>query len=261
MASQADEIREYALAQYVWPWRRSGGKRLSIRAGDVVRGMRLHNATPNVCSALEGRKFQQQAGLVLVLRAGPRRSTTTTFHYEGGKASSDRSVPADTGTTVRTRGPKPRPAHPRHERDNGWRAADLCLVSCVSVKRSSPAPARDLYTSTWFRKARALVEASRRPWYILSAKYGLVDPDAMIEPYNKTLKTMRTSGRREWAHGVLRALEPRLPGMSSISFFAGAAYREFLEPELHRRGIALHVPMEGMGIGRQLSWLDRQLHP
>ena len=116
MASQADEIREYAVTQYVRPWRRSGGKRLSIRAGDVVRGMRLHNATPNVCSALEGRKFQQQAGLVLILREGPQRSTTTTFHYEGSRASPDRSVPADTGTTVRTRGPKPPPAHPRRER-------------------------------------------------------------------------------------------------------------------------------------------------
>ena len=261
MASQADEIREYALTQYVRPWRQSGGKRLSIRAGDVVRGMRLHNATPNVCSALEGRKFQQQAGLVLVLRAGPRRSTTTTFHYEGGRTSPDRSVPADTGTTVRTRGSKPRPAHPRREKDGGWQAANLCLVSCVSVKRPSPAPARDLYTSTWFRKARALVEASRRPWYILSAKYGLVDPNEPIEPYDKTLKTMRASERREWARGVLKALEPRLPEMISISFLAGAAYREFLEPELRGRGIAVHVPMEGMGIGRQLSWLDWQLHP
>ena len=47
MPSKADEIRAYALDQHVRSWRRSGDKRLSIRTGDVVRGMRLHNATPH----------------------------------------------------------------------------------------------------------------------------------------------------------------------------------------------------------------------
>ena len=32
------------------------------------------------------------------------------------------------------------------------------LVSCVGQKRSNPSPAKDLYTSTWFRKARMYVE-------------------------------------------------------------------------------------------------------
>jgi hypothetical protein len=31
----------------------------------------------------------------------------------------------------------------------------LFLVSCVSKKRSTPAPARDLYSSEWFVKANA----------------------------------------------------------------------------------------------------------
>ena len=79
--SQADEIRRYALENYVMPWRESGNETLAIRAGDVEREMALRQATPNVCSALEGRKFQDQANLVLVCREGPRRSTTTTYYY------------------------------------------------------------------------------------------------------------------------------------------------------------------------------------
>ena len=78
---QADEIRQYAMEHYVEPWRDSGREALAIRAGDIVREMALWQATPNVCSALEGRKFQTQANLVLVRREGPRRSTTTTYHY------------------------------------------------------------------------------------------------------------------------------------------------------------------------------------
>ena len=78
---QADAIRQYALAHYVAPWRESDADVLTIRAGDVEREMGLRNATPNVCSALEGRKFLALANLSLVGRDGPRRSTTTAFRY------------------------------------------------------------------------------------------------------------------------------------------------------------------------------------
>ena len=80
-SGQADAIREYALANYVVPWRESDADTLAIRAGDVEHEMGLRNATPNVCSALEGRKFLSLAKLELVRRDGPRRSTTTTYHY------------------------------------------------------------------------------------------------------------------------------------------------------------------------------------
>lgn len=82
MPSKADEMRAFALQQHGRPWRRSKEKCLSIRAGDVVRSMRLHNSTPNVCCALASRKFQAEAAIVLVHREGPPQSTTTTFHYE-----------------------------------------------------------------------------------------------------------------------------------------------------------------------------------
>lgn len=79
--SQADAIRQYVVANYVVPWRESGVDVLAIRAGDVEREMGLRNATPNVCSALEGGKFLALANLILVRRDGPRRSTTTTYRY------------------------------------------------------------------------------------------------------------------------------------------------------------------------------------
>ncbi len=70
------------------------------------------------------------------------------------------------------------------------RLPDVYLVSCVSKKRSSRAPAKDLYLSDWFIKARNFVEANGGPWFILSAEHGLVAPDDLLEPYEKTLNTM-----------------------------------------------------------------------
>ena len=258
MPSKADEIRAYALEQHVRPWRRSDGKRLTIRAGDVVRGMRLRNATPNVCSALESRKFQHEAAIVLVRREGPRRSTTTTFHYESGPTAPNLPTGREKSSALRSSRRQPPVDRPATHHGGEWRTAELCLVSCVSVKRPVTARARDLYASPWFQKARSCVEAIGCPWYILSAKYGLLHPNSTIDPYNQTLKTMPVNRRRAWACGVIEELAPRLAGVNSVAVLAGRAYREFLEPELRRRGLTVYVPMEGMAFGRQLSWLADQ---
>src|ERR1700722_4703764 len=66
----------------------------------------------------------------------------------------------------------------------------ICLVSCVGGKRPTPSPARDLYQSDWFPKARCYVEAIGCAWFILSAKHGLIHPDDVISPYEQTLTTM-----------------------------------------------------------------------
>ncbi|RMD89155.1 MAG: hypothetical protein D6811_12745 [Alphaproteobacteria bacterium] len=131
----------------------------------------------------------------------------------------------------------------------------LHLVSCVSKKAAAPAPARDLYLSDWFRKARAFVESQGGLWYILSAKYGLVQPDEIIEPYDRTLRTMPISARKEWAQRVVNQLEREKLHAGKIVVLAGRRYREFLMPALRRMADTVEVPMDGLGIGRQLAWL------
>ena len=133
------------------------------------------------------------------------------------------------------------------------------MVSCVGQKRPTSAPARDLYVSTWFRKARSYADSTGWPWFVLSAQYGLVLPDEVISPYDLTLNTMPVADRRQWASRVLSRLEPHLEGIGYVTFLAGQRYREFLAPELRRRGLAVSIPMEGLIIGKQLSWLTREL--
>lgn len=137
------------------------------------------------------------------------------------------------------------------------------LVSCVSQKRKQACAARDLYVSPWFRKARRFAEASGCPWYILSAEYGLVAPGQVIAPYEQTLKTLRAADRRAWGERVAAQLAEAVPDMSLVVFLAGGRYREFLAPYLAGRGVEVSVPMEGLRIGEQLSWLGQHTpqHP
>ena len=139
--------------------------------------------------------------------------------------------------------------------------SSLCLVSCVKTKRTVRSAAKDLYTSIWFVKARAYAVTMDCPWFILSAEHGLVRPDAEIDPYEKTLGTMRVSARRDWAGEGLADLEPHLTGVSKIVFLAGLRYREFLVKALEKRGYRVCIPMKGLPIGQQLAWLNRQIQP
>lgn len=132
----------------------------------------------------------------------------------------------------------------------------IYLVSCVSQKTPYCAPARDLYVSTLFQKARAYVLKSDSPWFILSAEHGLVHPDDVLAPYEKTLNNMRTAERRPWAEKVQIQMERALPDADEVIIFAGVRYREHIEPWLRRRYASVRVPMQGLQIGKHLQWLS-----
>jgi hypothetical protein len=136
----------------------------------------------------------------------------------------------------------------------------IYLISCVAKKRSSRSCAKDLYVSPWFHLARRYAESTGCQWFILSARYGLVEPDQMIEPYEQTLNKMPLDARRDWANSVMKQLDRHLQDAREIVFLAGARYREFLTDRLTDRGIQVEVPMDALTIGRQLQWLKSH-HP
>lgn len=133
----------------------------------------------------------------------------------------------------------------------------IYLVSCVSKKQDIPCEARELYQSDWFKKARAYVEARGMPWFILSAKHGLVRPEEVIAPYEQTLNKMPVIERRAWAEGVGRKLADHVSKDDEVVILAGARYREFLMPTLRELAGSVQVPMAGKRIGEQLSWLGK----
>jgi Domain of unknown function (DUF4145) len=138
------------------------------------------------------------------------------------------------------------------------RRNSLFLVSCVSEKHDRPMPARVLYCSLWFQKARAFVEGQGARWFILSAKYGLVAPDQVIDPYDETLNEKSVEERQKWSKKVVQELRLHCTPGTSIVLLAGEKYRQFLLPGLRELGCSVEVPMEGLGIGEQLHWLTAQ---
>lgn len=131
----------------------------------------------------------------------------------------------------------------------------VALVSCVKSKLDRPAPAKDLYTSALFRALRAYAENSADEWLILSAEHGLVEPDQVLAPYERTLNRMPKAQRNEWAARVKDELAARIPTGADIIILAGERYREGLVPFLRARGNLVEIPLEGLSLGRQLQRL------
>jgi len=126
----------------------------------------------------------------------------------------------------------------------------------VKSKLPRPAPACDLYTSSWFRKARDIIEVSGARWFILSARYGLVAPDEENEPYELTLNSLGVADRRVWATKVLKQLQEKLVDAKRIVMLAGRRYYEFLLEPLQKQGLKVELPMQHLRRGEQLSWLS-----
>lgn len=132
----------------------------------------------------------------------------------------------------------------------------VAIGSCVKKKRESAAPARDLYISQLFRGLRRYAETHADAWYILSAEHCVIRPDQIVEPYERTLNTMRKWERLAWAQRVQKQLTNLLPAEAEIILLAGLRYPEGIEAFLRQRGFPVTVPLERLGIGEQLHWLN-----
>ena len=132
------------------------------------------------------------------------------------------------------------------------------LVGCGARKLARAAPARELYTGTLFRLASAYAERVCDEWYVLSALFGLVHPDKVLEPYDHALTGVPITGRRIWGTGVFNHLEAMgLCGRDTHwVILAGRTYREFLTP--HLRG-TMEIPLDGLRIGQQIARLKALL--
>lgn len=146
-----------------------------------------------------------------------------------------------------------------------------CEVERVNVTTRTPPPiprAEDLYCSQLYTKARAWAQRHCDAWFILSARHRLLSPDALVVPYDQTLKKMPPADRSAWARHVVSSLQRMAsqgpyvgcgtiaPG-ARITILAGAAYRQGVAGPLRELGFTVAEPLAGLGIGQQLQWLKR----
>ena len=143
----------------------------------------------------------------------------------------------------------------------------VALIGCVKSKRTgwkasgNYCIARSLYDpSPLFRKIVRYVEScpdKYKDWFILSALYGLVAKDQTIEPYELTLSTFSQEQLKVWSRKIFLSLQEQR--IADVSFFCGSNYcNSYLLMLLDRHGIKYDLPMDGLSLGRRLSFLNKK---
>ena len=136
--------------------------------------------------------------------------------------------------------------------------SNIALISCVKKKAKYRAKARDLYTSTLFIKSLKYAESKLKPdkIFILSAKYGLLNLNNEIEPYDETLKGKSREVQRDWANNIFIQISKECDVKNdNFIFLAGKEYYKDLIAYLPNTEIL----MEKLTFLKRLQWLKRKL--
>ena len=133
----------------------------------------------------------------------------------------------------------------------------IVLISCVKKKRDEPSRARDMYVSPLFvgggvKYAKTL---NYDKLFILSAKYGLLEPDTVIKPYNRCLNDYSEYEKKIWAYEVIKKMQASKLDLDNDEFIilAGKEYRKYLCRKIRN----YTIPLEGMSLYRQISFLSK----
>ena len=124
--------------------------------------------------------------------------------------------------------------------------ARVVLVASSGGHGPAPVPVATLFRSPRFASARAQAEQSGYPWFVLSAKHGLLDPGDVISPYQVQIDERSASYRAAWGEWVIAQLSERvaLEGVT-VEVHGGVDFAQPLRQPLSRRGASLDRPLPG----------------
>ncbi len=139
----------------------------------------------------------------------------------------------------------------------------LVIVPCGKSKvwdkhpNRGPTPAADAYIGAPFTLNRAYAECYGDAWVVLSAKYGLIEPEFEIpEPYEVAFNKART--RPIATESLQRQIEDlRLNRYAVVVGLGGAAYRKAICAAFARSPVNLAFPFAGLPIGKMMQATKR----
>jgi hypothetical protein len=148
------------------------------------------------------------------------------------------------------------------------------LVGCGDAKHGGLLPAREKYRSTYFNLKRDFAETLCARWWILSAKFGLLNPDRVIDDYDVAI-TDDDVETTQWVEKVRTALstvewpETTVDGRDLVWELYALAGSDYLEaadgdgnavrvqlPKVTPEHVTIRFPFDDLpGIGYQNGWL------
>ena len=132
------------------------------------------------------------------------------------------------------------------------------IIACSARKSrllesGSRLPAREAYMGQAFRFSREAVERRGAPYFILSAHYGLLAPDSVIENYN--VKMSPLSPADQWDTCFDNVTDDQLHQMRGADRVVVLGSRLYADAAGVLLGRPVEAPLAGLPIGRMLNAL------
>lgn len=128
----------------------------------------------------------------------------------------------------------------------------VSFVACCKLKSSKKTSAEKMYISSLFKLSLKYAKEHSDIVFILSAKYGLLALDDIIDPYNETLNTKTDDEIKEWSKKIIKSIKKLKLEKSEFLYLCGSNYKKYLENELPGND-----PMKGLSLGFRLQWLKK----
>ena len=112
-----------------------------------------------------------------------------------------------------------------------------CKKSKLKETQDNPTqvyPAKAMYKGYNFRKSVSdgLDEFECSSYYILSDRYGLIEPDDLIPYYEFDLAKQSVAYRKAWSDKAYDEPVKKLGNIDDVEFFAGETYYKYLKGRL-----------------------------
>ncbi len=134
-------------------------------------------------------------------------------------------------------------------------------MGCGKSKLSRAAPARALYAppkGLLFKASLEVAEKLHPRVHVLSAKYGLVALEQMLEPYELSIRQLTPEQQDAWGLSVVESLALNYPGcLLELHAYASKPYLVPIRRHLPS-GWKVVEPMRGLEQGERLGWLKRE---
>lgn len=131
----------------------------------------------------------------------------------------------------------------------------IALISCSKNKMDYDCVAKIMYSkSILFKKSFSYcVDQNYSYIFILSAKYGLLNPSEIISPYELTLNSFNNQQKKEWAKKCFEKISDMGLIDYRFDFYTGAEYFK----ELSKLLPCTNNILQGLGIGERLKFLNK----
>jgi hypothetical protein len=134
-------------------------------------------------------------------------------------------------------------------------AGRVVLIASSGATSRQPHAAAELFESQGFAAARDHAVRSGHPWFVLSAKHGLLDPGDVVGPFDVQIGDQASGYRATWGEWVVAQLAARVQLQDVVvEVHGGVDFAQPLRTPLARRGAALDIALPNTWRGPETAW-------